>query len=342
MLIRLTVSFALCVVSGVTIGACSSVARAPVAPAPPEAVCIAIEQDDILLAPEFSETPKFAIRAVKYPKESVQEQLVIELINRARANPLIEAERLGIDLNEGLSANQIDPKPKQPLAVEPNLVLAARFHSADMLKNNYFGHDSLDGRKPWDRAKATGWVSSGGYSMGENLSGRFRWSAPDDTEIAFSHHDGLFRSPGHRSNLMGQNFRELGVGISVGPTTYKGSTFPQSSMATELFAYGGRLYLTGVAIEDADGDKFYDIGEGRGEITVEVTNSTGSSVSTTTTEAGGWSVIIPSGGTYSVVFSHPNFADVRHKVTVVNENVKVDAYLTRNENQTGEDFSSAL
>ena len=31
-----------------------------------------------------------------------EEQLVIELINRARANPAAEAARLGIDLNEGL------------------------------------------------------------------------------------------------------------------------------------------------------------------------------------------------------------------------------------------------
>lgn len=34
---------------------------------------------------------------------SAAEQLLIELINRARLDPLAEAQRLGIDLNAGLA-----------------------------------------------------------------------------------------------------------------------------------------------------------------------------------------------------------------------------------------------
>ena len=43
------------------------------------------------------------------------EQYMIELINRARANPGAEAARIGVDLNEGIPAGTITTDPKQPL-----------------------------------------------------------------------------------------------------------------------------------------------------------------------------------------------------------------------------------
>jgi hypothetical protein len=43
------------------------------------------------------------------------EQLQLELINRARLDPVAEAARLGIDLNEGLAAGTISAAAKQPL-----------------------------------------------------------------------------------------------------------------------------------------------------------------------------------------------------------------------------------
>jgi hypothetical protein len=45
-----------------------------------------------------------------------EEQLMLELINRARANPVAEASRDGIDLNEGLAPGTISAAAKQPLA----------------------------------------------------------------------------------------------------------------------------------------------------------------------------------------------------------------------------------
>jgi hypothetical protein len=58
------------------------------------------------------------------------EQYILELINRARANPGAEAARLGIDLNQGLAAGTISTAAKQPLAFNPLLIDAARGHSA--------------------------------------------------------------------------------------------------------------------------------------------------------------------------------------------------------------------
>ena len=57
------------------------------------------------------------------------EQLSLELVNRARANPQAEATRFGIGLNDGLaSPNLITASPKQPLTPESRLALSARRH----------------------------------------------------------------------------------------------------------------------------------------------------------------------------------------------------------------------
>ncbi len=57
-------------------------------------------------------------------------QLLIELVNRARANPAGEAALYGINLNQGLPAGTITPTPKQPLAPHEAL--------ADMMRVDSF------------------------------------------------------------------------------------------------------------------------------------------------------------------------------------------------------------
>ena len=63
------------------------------------------------------------------------EQLLLEMINRARLDPAGEAARLGIDLNEGLAAGTISLDPKQPLAGNNLLAQAAEGHSNVMLSS---------------------------------------------------------------------------------------------------------------------------------------------------------------------------------------------------------------
>ena len=67
------------------------------------------------------------------------EQLLLEMINRARLDPAGEAARLGIDLNEGLAAGTISLDPKQPLAGNNLLAQAAEGHSNVMLSVKGFG-----------------------------------------------------------------------------------------------------------------------------------------------------------------------------------------------------------
>ncbi|MBE7003458.1 MAG: hypothetical protein E7425_04115 [Ruminococcaceae bacterium] len=79
---------------------------------------------------------------------------------------------------------------------------AARLHSADMAQNNYFSHDSQDGRSMTDRMEAQGvrW-----YSAGENIAaGRSN---------GIDCYDGWVNSAGHRSNML-TSFTYLGVGYA--------------------------------------------------------------------------------------------------------------------------------
>ena len=52
---------------------------------------------------------------------TAHDQLMLELVNRARMAPLEEAQRYGIDLNEGFDEGTISSEPTQPLA--PNQIL---------------------------------------------------------------------------------------------------------------------------------------------------------------------------------------------------------------------------
>src|SRR5215831_7699630 len=105
-----------------------------------------------------------------------EEQQVLEVINRARANPTVEGARLatftpvglpGGDIREGLDIpGNVGPRP--PLAMNKNLLATARAHSDDMYARDYFAHDTLSPpTQTWDQR-----INAGGYlgSIGENIA----------------------------------------------------------------------------------------------------------------------------------------------------------------------------
>jgi hypothetical protein len=58
-------------------------------------------------------------------------------------------------------------------------------------------------------------------------------------------------SPGHRANLLNTNYREIRIGFSTGD--YQGR---EAAMVTQNFGrQRDKPMLTGVAFNDADGDK---------------------------------------------------------------------------------------
>ena len=252
---------------------------------------------------------------------SAYEQYFLELVNRARANPGAEASRLGIDLNQGLSSGTIANTAKQPLAINQLLNDSAQAHSDWMLATDTFSHTGANGSSAGDRMKAAGYAFTGSWTWGENISIRWGGGGGESAGTVESLHDGLFKSAGHRTNILNDAFKEVGIGIGVGE--YKGST---GADATQNFARsGGATFLTGVAFDDKDGDRFYDPGEGMGAVKVSVTSSTGATYATTTWDAGGYQLALPAGD-YTVAFSGSGLpATVTQTAKIGSVNVKVDS-----------------
>ncbi|WP_204043314.1 CAP domain-containing protein [Acrocarpospora phusangensis] len=92
----------------------------------------------------------------------------------------------------------------RPLRTDERLRKAARAHSADMAARNYFSHDSLDGRTPWDRIRAAGYA----YPAAENIARGQR--TPGEVVEAW------LNSPGHRANIVNCDLKAIGIGIRLG------------------------------------------------------------------------------------------------------------------------------
>jgi serralysin len=260
---------------------------------------------------------------------SAQEQLMLELINKGRANPTAEAANFQIDLNEGVSTNQtISTTAKQPLAFNLSLVDAARSHSQWMLQNNQFSHTGANGSQPQDRMKAAGYQFTGSWASGENIAYDGTTGNLDVNSAIAQEYKDLFvdsgiQGRGHRLNLMNDNYREIGVGIQTGKFTSNNLSL-NVAMTTQDFAKSGTLpFLTGVAYQDSDSNKFYTPGEGLSGLNISLQGTSGN-FSTTTMGSGGYQIQVPA-GTYTVTFSGGALTSPQQsQVTIASNNVKVD------------------
>jgi uncharacterized protein YkwD len=107
----------------------------------------------------------------------ITSEKMIELTNQSR-------------IDAGLKALNVDSK----------LVLAAQRKADDMFKNQYFDHISPAGTTPWD------WFNSVGYDYtyaAENLA--------IDFNTAEGAHSALMKSTGHRENILGANYEDIGI-----------------------------------------------------------------------------------------------------------------------------------
>ena len=247
---------------------------------------------------------------------TAEEQLIVELVNRARMDPGAEVSRLSEPLASGISG-----APAEPLAVTRELSAAARAHSQDMDDRGFFAHANLDGQTPAARALEEG---HGSGFVGENIG----WAGSTSTAFnqqtrAESHHEGLWESDGHQRNLMDPRWSEVGLGYDYGDHVHRGILYPGSTFVTQMFGDRGHSYLTGVVIEDGDGDDFYDIGEGMGGVRVTAWNGS-ESFATETWAAGGYALRLPD-GTYDVRFEGGGLdRAISRTVTIAGRNVKLD------------------
>lgn len=128
---------------------------------------------------------------------------------------------------------------------------------------------------------------------------------------------------GHRINILTPQYREIGAGLAYGPYTSGSSTYTHTFMVTCDFGTS-RLqpcpYILGVVYDDFDKDAFYDAGEGLEGVFIEILESAGS---TETMSAGGYALPVEP-GTYTVAARLSQGGSVEKKVTITDQNVKVD------------------
>jgi uncharacterized protein YkwD len=289
---------------------------------------------------------------------SPEQQAMLELINRARANGEAEAARLGLPggLQEGPpglngEVTQIT-NTVQPLSWSPLLLNAAQTH-ADRLNadDQYFS-----GQSPhtWGGTTAAERITNAGYPMNQGPdyfgakttpSGFF--PGPENVATALSAgpyiglklvhtllaaHNALFVDPGipgrgHRLATMCDFWREIGIGISTGTDFGQGNRWDSIYLVQN---FGSQTkgttfavpFITGVVYDDKNGNGLYTPHEGVGGVRVDVSGSNYFAISAS---AGGYSVPVPGDGTYTVTFSGGGQPTRQQAVTVTNLlNVKVD------------------
>lgn len=121
---------------------------------------------------------------------------VMERVNEARAQRQL------------CGSNAFPAAP--PLAWDDRLFQAAADHAADMAQNDYFSHESRDGRTFSQRITEAGYEWS---AAGENIAA----GQADVEQVVQAWLD----SPGHCANIMSESFTEIGVACVADPdSTY--------------------------------------------------------------------------------------------------------------------------
>ncbi|MEN3941501.1 immunoglobulin domain-containing protein [Prosthecobacter sp. SYSU 5D2] len=271
-----------------------------------------------------------------------EEQLYLEMINRARANPTEEGLRLaastnadvlhafevhGVDLE--LMKQEFAALPvRPPLAMNAKLMQMARAHTQDMFDHAFQGHTSFNGDVLADRVADVGYAF---FSLGENVFSfansvyhghagfQVDWGTVPGEE---PDEDGMQAGRGHRVNIQG-NYREIGLGVKLGMNTV-GETTVGPQLVTQNFGsqVGSSAYVTGVAFYDVNGNGFYDLGEGIRGLTVNVEGSLFHAVTST---SGGYAVPVPTvNATREVTFTGLGLNGEFVAVITDGQNVKTD------------------
>jgi len=279
-------------------------------------------------------------------------QLELELINRARMDPLAEMQRAGLTtLNDFIlpGSGTITADPKQVLAGNNQLTAAAVGHTAQMILKNNVQHEGIGDLDPASRIKNAGYLNNN-VSRPENIGrageNAFNFNAanlPTEQDIvarlAVKNHLGLFNDKpgpdvfgeagGHRLTMLDPSYKEVGIGataITTRPTLNGMPGIDVQFFQTQNFGNNStKSFVTGAVYNDLNKDNFYSLGEAVSNVTVTLRNATTGAVigSDRTGEGGGWSVG-EDGGTFRVTFSGAGKGDVSATIEAGALNAKMD------------------
>lgn len=303
-------------------GHAERITHPPIPPAP---------EADLHYAP--SAVPPAPTQSYSHGNPSDREQYMLELLNRARANPAAEGTRLAnttdqdvlqayaaFNVSTSTLTNDFAGYPSRgPLAFNDTLHTAALRQANDMADNDFQGHVGSDGSTLADRVQDAGYS----YSLaGENVYAYayslyyghaallVDWGVPD---------------LGHRINCLNYNgqadFREIGLAVvdevntntGVGPLVI-GQVFgtPQDDA----------VFIVGVVYRDSNANGFYDPDEGIGNVRVM---PSGGQYYGVTSSSGGYAIPVDKdSGSYSVSLDSSVYSAPAVAVTVAADNVKAD------------------
>ena len=283
------------------------------------------------------------------------EQYMLELVNRLRTDPGGEYDRLvnapdsaqisaalsyfGVTLS-ALQAQLDALTATHPLAWNEALHRSASAHNAEMIAQDRQDHvlPGEAGLGPrFQAAGYTGWnrIAENIYAYSDSV---FYGHAGFVVDWGFDAADfdaqgnlktgwqtigdGIQDGAGHRVNLTSANFSEIGIAITgeSNPATQVGPLVITQDLGNRS---GYQAQFVGTVIDDADGDDFYDPGEGLGGVTVTL-RSGGATWTTTTWASGGYQIAVPA-GTYQVTFSG---GDLPGAIVVEAALGSVNAYLS--------------
>ncbi|WP_207482257.1 calcium-binding protein [Arenibaculum pallidiluteum] len=242
------------------------------------------------------------------------EQYIVELVNRARLDPVGEARRVGIPTDD--PRWPIADAPVAPLAVDGRLVDAMRARAERNVQGDW---DSY--RSGMDRALEAGYGFAPGGSAADTMTQSISYRDPTrDFDLFWS---ATYGSDWSRSVFLDPAAREIGVGHKWAILS---NGTPANATAT-ITAWDGRpqYFLTGVVYADAViRDARYSLGEGQGGIAVTLASGDGAVDSGTTRAAGGYDMAL-GGGRTLVTFSGGGLPQpVEVLVTAAGTNVKLD------------------
>lgn len=259
------------------------------------------------------------------------EQLLLEMINRARLDPAGEAKRLGFSLNEGLRAGTLSGSAKQPLAPNDDLTDAARGHSRHMIAVDKFAHDGIGDGTVASRMTSAGYSFTGAWTRGENIAFNGTTGSLNANGFAIKNQNDLYidedyAGRGHRINILNDNFKEAGIGHATGAYKIGTTTYNSAMLTTDFAATGTDVFITGVTINDRNSNNFYDIGEARARVTVTVKDGDAVAGRAVSSLVGGYAAAIDPGlGLIEVTFSGGGLTSpVSAFVSSASKNIKLD------------------
>jgi hypothetical protein len=275
------------------------------------------------------------------------EQQLIWLMNRARANPTQEGIWLattnepeiaggrtyfGVNLSL-LQSEFASYAAKPPAAFDVRMYYAAKAHSDDLI-----ARDAQDHIGQFERIAAAGFNCWGGRgnvfsyaSSALNAHGAFNidWGGSDGT--------GMQTGRGHRMAIMSVDGNYTNIGFAMAPETNPNTrvgplvTTGNFCGANESYPNHHNRFIVGTVWQDANGNGRYDPGEGKGNVMVMPNSGRYFAV---TANSGGYAFPVEAPGTYTITFSGAASGAVN--VTVGSVSVLVDLKLPASADQQAE------